>query len=201
MAAKKEKSGAGAVAWLAIITIVALMATWVVISPEYLLKSLTVDREFSVSLGGQAADQWIYGKMISSSLEQARGMPGSFKDTGTLPTALRNWAREHIITTWLWASLILYRANMLLLYFFILMPFIAVIAMDGFWVKQISTYRFSSQSPIRHRFGVILSTWTAIGTCIWAVLPVPIPSVVAPLAIASIGFATWTWLANLQKRI
>lgn len=201
MAAKKEKGGAGAGAWLAIIVIVAAMGAWAVISPEYLLKSLTAERQFAASLGGQASDQWIYGKALSSSLEQARGMPSSFKDTNTLPVVLKGWARERIIVTWLWATLILYRANMLLLYFFALIPFFVVIALDGFWVNKISTYRFAAQSPIRHRFGVILSTWTTIGTCIWVVLPVPIPPVVAPLAIVALGFASWTWLANLQKRV
>lgn len=201
MAAKKDKSGAGGGAWLAIITILLAMATWAVISPEYLLKSLTAEREFAKSLGGQASDQWVYGKTIASSLEQARGMPASFRDTDSLPSAFKGWARERIVATWLWATLILYRANMLLLYFFALLPLFFAMMMDGFWVNKISTYRFSAQSPIRHRFGVILSTWTAIGTCIWAVLPAPIPSVVAPLAIVALGFASWTWLANLQKRV
>jgi len=39
------------------------------------------------------------------------------------------------------------------------------------------------------------------GVAIWLVLPIPVPSMVAPLAIASIGWATWMWVSNLQKRI
>jgi len=98
-------------------------------------------------------------------------------------------------------SLIVYRANMLVLYWFILMPFTIAATTDGFWVREISTFRFSSQSPIRHRFGVLISTMTLVSVCVWVVLPIPIPSVVAPLAIVAIGFATWMWLSNMQKRI
>ncbi len=66
---------------------------------------------------------------------------------------------------------------------------------------QIRTFQFSSQSPIRHRIGVLISTVVMSGVAIWLVLPIPLPSVVAPLAIASIGWATWMWVSNLQKRI
>jgi len=65
----------------------------------------------------------------------------------------------------------------------------------------IRTFQFSSQSPIRHRIGVLISTVVMFGVAIWLVLPIPVPSMVAPLAIASIGWATWMWVSNLQKRI
>ena len=203
MANKKasSSSGNGAAVWLVILGVSALAFVWVVISPAYLMKSLTVEREFSVSLGGRAADQWIYGKMIEVSYQQVKDIPASIKQTSTMPDMMRKWAQERIIATWLWASLVIYRANMMLLYFFILIPFLAAISLDGIWAKEITTYSFSSQSPRRHRFGVLLSSWTMMATFVWLVLPAPIPSAVAPLAIVLIGFASWMWLANLQKRI
>ncbi len=199
MASKKEEGGFGTL--LAVIAIVAALGTWMVISPGYLMKALTAEREFSSQLGGHAADQWIYSKMLSTSIGQVKGIASSIKETKTMPSMLKNWAQERIITTWLWGSLIIYRANMLVLYWFILMPFTIAATTDGFWVREISTFRFSSQSPIRHRFGVLISTMTLVSVCVWVVLPIPIPSVVAPLAIVAIGFATWMWLSNMQKRI
>jgi hypothetical protein len=73
--------------------------------------------------------------------------------------------------------------------------------MDGWGVREISMHRFSSQSPMKHRMGVIISNTTLIAIAIWIALPFPIPSVVAPLAIIAIGFSSWVWLSNLQKRI
>lgn len=201
--ASKQQSGGGTSfgAWMIILVTLSFVVVWFVISPNFLMQTLKTERAFSEAMGGRAADQWIYGKMIAVSIDQARDMPQSIKDTQSMPEMMQGWAQSRIIATWLWASLILYRANMMLLYFFILIPFLAAVSLDGLWVKEISTYRFSSQSPIRHRFGVIILTWTTSITCLWVILPAPIPSVVAPLAILLVGFGNWMWMANQQKRI
>lgn len=199
MADKKDKGSSGAV--LAMFAILGAIAVWSLISPEFLMNSLQAERAFAMQTGGAEADRWIYTKSLAASTDLLKDSVSAIKDTQALPSIFKNWSQERIIVSWLWYSLIIYRAYTLLLYFFILFPFVIAITMDGWGVREISMHRFSSQSPMKHRFGVILSNTTLICTAIWIVLPFPIPSVVAPLAIMAVGIAGWIWLSNLQKRI
>jgi len=199
MAEKKNRRSFGTT--LAFISILGGLAVWALVTPEYLMRSLQSEREFSMRMGGVDADRWIYTQSISGSMNIIKNSTSAIKDTQSLPAMMKSWSQERIIVTWLWTSLITYRAYMLLLYFFILFPFVIAITMDGWGVREISMHRFSSQSPMKHRFGVVVSNTTLICVAIWIILPFPIPSVVAPLAILAIGFSSWVWLRNLQKRI
>ncbi|CAH1905010.1 hypothetical protein NTGHW29_430007 [Candidatus Nitrotoga sp. HW29] len=87
-----------------------------------------------------------------------------------------------------------------MLFWFILMPFIMAVSIDRCSTRMIRTFQFSSQSPIRHRIDVLISTTVMFGVAIWTGTTDTITSVVAPLAIASIGWATWMWISNLQKQ-
>lgn len=200
MAKDQKEQGSFTGLWMVLVLIVVL-GTWMFLTPEHLLKSLEGERAFVTQMSGQQADQWIFGKMISVSAGQIQGMSDAIRDTKDAPGALKEWVQNRIAVTWLWGSLIVYRANLLMLFWFILMPFTIAVAIDGYSTRMIRTFRFSSQSPIRHRIGVLISTGVLFGVAIWLVLPIPLPSVVAPLAIASIGWATWMWVSNLQKRI
>src|SRR3989338_266195 len=82
-------------------------------------------------------------------------MLAAIKGTTTTPDAMKGWLQDRIMATWLWGALIVYRANLLLLFWFILMPLTMAIAADGYSTRMIRTHRFSAQSPIRHRFGVL----------------------------------------------
>ncbi len=199
MADKKDKGSSGAV--VAMFVILGAMAVWSLISPEFLMNSLQAERAFSVAMGGTDSDRWIYSQSIAASMDFIKDSTSAIRDTQALPSMMKHWSQERVIVTWLWYSLITYRAYMLLLYFFILFPFVIAITMDGWGVREISMHRFSSQSPMKHRMGVIISNTTLIAIAIWIALPFPIPSVVAPLAIIAIGFSSWVWLSNLQKRI
>lgn len=199
MADKKDKGSSGAV--VALFVILGAMAVWSLISPEFMMNSLQAERAFAIQMGGIDSDRWIYSQSISASLDIIKDSTSAIKNTQALPTMMKHWSQERVIVTWLWYSLITYRAYMLLLYFFILFPFVIAITMDGWGVREISMHRFSSQSPMKHRMGVIISNTTLIAITIWIGLPFPIPSVVAPLAIVAIGFSSWVWLSNLQKRI
>ena len=199
MADKKSKGSLGAT--IALFGVLAVTAIWALITPEFLMSALQSEREFSMQMGGVDADRWIYTQSISGSMNIIKNSTSAIKDTQSLPAMMKSWSQERIIVTWLWTSLITYRAYMLLLYFFILFPFVIAITMDGWGVREISMHRFSSQSPMKHRFGVVISNTTIICVAIWIILPFPIPSVVAPLAILAIGFSSWVWLSNLQKRI
>jgi hypothetical protein len=49
--------------------------------------------------------------------------------------------------------------------------------------------------------GVVVLTLATVGAVIWVILPMPLPSIIAPLMLMAIGFSTWMWTSNLQKRI
>ena len=143
----------------------------------------------------------IFGSARVSFIDFIKDSTKTIKDTRALPKMIRNWVQDRIIVTWLWFSLITYRAYMLLLYFFALMPFVMALTMDGWGVREISMHRFSSQSPMKHRMGVTISNANLVFVVVWMVLPTPIPAVFAPAAILAMGVASWIWLSNLQKRI
>lgn len=200
MAGKKNNGNMWvSVALFAVLT--AAVVVWGTITPEYLMESLQSEREFSMRMGGAGADQWIYTQAIAESTGVIKDAASIFKGTESLPGPVRRWAQERVIVTWLWASLVTYRAYMLLLYFLVLFPFVIAITIDGWGVREISTHRFSFQSPIRHRMGVIVLSASLAFVVIWLLLPTPIPAVFAPLAIIAMGVANWIWLGNLQKRI
>jgi len=196
-----KKNGGSFGTTLALFSILGMLAVWVLVTPEHLMRVLQSEREFSMRMGGVDADRWIYTQSIAASMGIIKETTTVIKDTQALPAMIKSWSQERVIVTWLWYALITYRAYMLLLYFFILFPFVIAITMDGWGVREISMHRFSSQSPMKHRFGVVISNTTSICVAIWIILPFPIPSVVAPLAILAIGFSSWVWLSNLQKRI
>lgn len=199
MAEKNHKGSSGAT--LALLGVLAVMAVWALVTPEYLMRSLQSEREFSMHMGGADADRWIYTQSISGSMDIIKDSTSVIKSADSLPAPVKRWTQERVIVTWLWASLITYRAYMLLLYFFVLMPFVMALSMDGWGVREISMHRFSSQSPMKHRMGVVISNANLAFVAIWMVLPMPIPAVFAPLAILAMGVASWIWLSNLQKRI
>ncbi len=202
--AKGSKEQSSMRLWLMALALGLIFAAWAYMSTDYLMKTLMGEREFVVQLSGQQADQWIYQKMIESSLGSLKDVTQTARAEGArqdVPAAFRGWVQERIIVTWLWGSLIMYRLNLLLLFWFILMPFTFAIAADGFYTRSIRTFQFSSQSPIRHRMGVVVLTLATFGAVIWVVLPMPLPSIIAPLLLMAIGFSTWMWTSNLQKRI
>jgi cell division protein FtsL len=202
--AKDSKDESTTKLWLMALALGLIFAAWAYMSTDYLMATLRGEREFAVQLSGQQADQWIYQKMIESSLGNLKEVTQAARTEGArqdVPVAFRGWIQERIIVTWLWGSLIMYRLNLLLLFWFILMPFIFAIAADGFYTRAIRTFQFSSQSPIRHRMGVVVLTLATVGAVIWVILPMPLPSIIAPLMLMAIGFSTWMWTSNLQKRI
>lgn len=201
--AKESREQGGFQLILIVLAMIAALAVWIFISADYLLKVLSSERGFVVGLAGQQADQWIYSKMLETSTSQIKDVTEALNtgNTQDAPQAVREWVQERIVATWLWSSLIVYRLNTLLLFWFIWMPFTFAIVADGFDTRLIRTFQFFSQSPIRHRFGVIVSMIAMLVAITWIVLPIPIPTVIAPLVIIAIGWANWVWISNLQKRI
>ena len=142
MAKGQKEQGSFTALWMVLALIVAI-GTWMFITPEHLLKSLTGERAFVTKLSGQQADQWIFGKMISVSAGQIRGMSDAIKDTKDTPGVFKEWLQNRIVVTWLWGSLIVYRVNLLMLFWVILMPFTIAVAIDGYSTRMIRTFQFS----------------------------------------------------------
>lgn len=201
MAKKQDNAKGGSSMVIVLFAILGMLAIWSLVTPEYLLKTLGTEREFAMQMGGVNSDRWIYTQSLSSSTNLIKDATGAIKDLGNLPDFLKTWAQGRVIVTWLWYSLITYRGNLLLMYFFVLFPFMLAIMADGWGVREISMHRFSAQSPMKHRFGVVLSNFTLFCATIWILVPVAVPSLVAPATIIAVGIAGRIWLANLQKRI
>lgn len=199
MADKKNKSSFWAT--MSMVALLVAVAMWSLITPESMMNSLQSERDFSMKMGGIDADRWIYTQSISGSMDIIKDSTSVIKETESLPAPVRRWAQERVIVTWLWFSLITYRAYMLLLYFFVLFPFVMALSMDGWGVREISMHRFSSQSPMKHRMGVVISNANLMFVAVWIIIPIPIPAVFAPISILAMGVASWIWLSNLQKRI
>ena len=80
-------------------------------------------------------------------------------------------------------------------------PLVLAAYMDGQFVREIRKYSFVAQSPIRHKLGVRVMWMVLAGLAGWIVLPVPMPSLLAPVLIVSISYSLWLWVSNLQKRL
>ena len=203
MASDQKEQGGFKTLWM-VLVLFAAMGAWMFISTGQLLTTLVEERSFVAQLSGRQAEQWIFSKMIDSSSHQLGDVAKAVHIEGArqdVPAVFREWILDRILVTWLWGTLILYRLNVLLLFWLILMPFTIAVAADGFYTRLIRTFRFSSQSPIRHRVGVTLSMISIFSALIWLILPVPMPTMIAPLVIIAVGWATWMWESNLQKRI
>ena len=189
---------------VALLAVLLIGALWASISPEYLLKVMAGERQYVMELAGAKADVWIYTKTSEFSLPQAKEVSAAITEQGgktDTPDSIRLWTQERILSSWLWLTLIMYRVYTMQIFFMILMPFTFAIMADGWEARLIRTYQFSTQSPIRHRFGVVMSMIAMSITSIVMVLPIPIPTILCPLVIVVIGWATWIWTCNLQKRV
>ena len=200
MAKGQKERGSWTSFWTVIVFVTAI-GIWMTISPKYLLATISAERSFVTQLSGDQADMWVFSKTLSVSADQIKDVSTAIKGTTTTPDAMKGWLQDRIMATWLWGALIVYRVNLLLLFWFILMPLTMAIAADGYSTRMIRTHRFSAQSPIRHRFGVLVGMTVMFGVAFWIVVPVAVPSIVAPAAIALVGMAIWLWVSNLQKRI
>jgi hypothetical protein len=106
-----------------------------------------------------------------------------------------------VYVTLLWASLIVYRAYVLMMWALIGIPLILAASVDGLFIREIRKHSFVSQSPIRHKIGIHFFRLVSVVMVVWLCLPVPAPVFVAPSVICFMAFSLWLWAGNLQKRL
>ncbi|AJP47994.1 hypothetical protein PG1C_05030 [Rugosibacter aromaticivorans] len=191
-----------------IITIfIAVVATWAFIPPALIRSAWAAERAEVYAIAGKGETN-VYGRTMDdlqkSLASDFRGFIIEAEAIGQGPlgnTGFSRWTQDRIVATWLWIGLIAYRLQVLMGWLLPGIPLVLAAYMDGQFVREIRKYSFVAQSPIRHKLGVRVMWMVLAGLAGWIVLPVPMPSLLAPVLIVSISYSLWLWVSNLQKRL
>jgi hypothetical protein len=193
--------------FFAISVFILVVATWVFIQPEVIRSAWMVERAEMYAMTGKG-ESAVYGRIfddLQTSLAGSfRGYISDAEAMGQGPlgnSAFSRWAQDRIMATWLWIGLIAYRLQVLMGW---LLPGIFIILatyLDGHYVREIRKYSFVAQSPIRHKLGIRVMWIVMTGLAGWLMIPVPMPSLLAPALIVLISCSLWLWVSNLQKRL
>ena len=193
--------------FFAITVFILVVATWVFIPPEVIRSAWMVERAEMYAMTGKG-ESIVYGRIFddlqTSLAGNFRGYISDAEAMGQGPlgnSAFSRWAQDRIMATWLWIGLIAYRLQVLMGW---LLPGIFIILatyLDGHYVREIRKYSFVAQSPIRHKFGIRVMWIVMTGLAGWLMVPVPMPSLLAPALIVLISCSLWLWVSNLQKRL
>ena len=176
-----------------------VVGCWAIIPVQMLESSWRTEQDQMSAWSGDATRLWI-GTQASDVLNRVAHQ--GEVTSSTLGTAqIDVWLRGRVFVTLLWASLVVYRAYVLVLWGLIGIPLILAAAADGLFIREIRKHSFVSQSPIRHKIGIHFFKWVTVGLVIWLCLPVPAPVYIAPAVIAFMAFSLWLWASNLQKRL
>ena len=116
-------------------------------------------------------------------------------------SAFSRWTQDRVMATWLWLGLIAYRLQVLMGWLLPGIPIMLATYLDGHYVREIRKYSFVAQSPIRHKLGVRVMWIVLAGLAGWVIVPVPMPSLLAPTLIVLVSCSLWLWVSNLQKRL
>lgn len=191
-----------------IITIfITVVATWAFIPPALIRSAWAAERAEVYAIAGKGETN-VYGRTMDdlqkSLASDFRGFIIEAEAIGQGPlgnTGFSRWTQDRIVATWLWIGLIAYRLQVLMGWLLPGIPLVLAAYMDGQFVREIRKYSFVAQSPIRHKLGVRVMWMVLAGLAGWIVLPVPMPSLLAPVLIVSISYSLWLWVSNLQKRL
>lgn len=194
---QKEPSFGRFLFGLAIIGMIALVF---IISPAYLERIYTAERQSVQAILGDAEEE-IYQEAYSEpSQELQEGAAAVARDAGQ-DKPISQWANDRATAMWLWGNLISYRLVMLFSWMLCILPLILGAFIDGYYVRESRKYSFFSQSPIRHKVGVRSATLIFGATVCSILLPLAFSPLIVPGALIGIGMASWLWISNLQKRL
>lgn len=205
MMAKTADSGWSA--FFAITVFIAMVATWAVIPPTVIRNAWAAERTEVFAIAGKDETR-MYGRTMGDMQKSlASDFRGFITDAEAMGqgefgnASFSRWTQDRIIATWLWIGLIAYRLQILMGWLLPGIPFALAAYMDGQLVREIRKYSFVAQSPIRHKLGVRVMWTVLMGLAGWIIVPVPMPSLLAPTLIVSISYSLWLWVSNLQKRL
>ena len=186
-------------AFIAVLLCVGLIAAWALVPGRVLEATWQAEQSQMKAWAGDASNRWI--------MSQAAGaMSDAAKDAEKTATALGNslierWLTDRIYASLLWANIIIYRAQALVMWGLLGMPLVLAASVDGFYVREIRKNAFISQSPIRHTIGVHFFRLVTIAMVVWLCLPIPVPIIAAPAVLLFASLSLWLWVGNLQKRL
>jgi len=199
MAAEKQKETSFGQFFFGLV-IIGMIVLVFTISPAYLERIYMAERQAVQAILGEAEDE-IYQEAYSEPSQGLHeGTAALARDAGQ-GTPVSLWANDRATVLWLWGNLISYRLVMLFSWMLCIQPLILGAFIDGYYVRESRKYSFVSQSPIRHKVGVRSATLIFVATVCSIVMPLAFSPLVVPLALVSIGMASWLWISNLQKRL
>lgn len=197
--ARPEKKRGEWGAFFSIILMVGILATWALIPVKAIESSWRTEQETMVAWAGEGTQRWIEsqaGEMLSQVAKE-----GAKAVNGMGSSQIDGWLSGRVYVTLLWASLVVYRAYVLMMWALIGIPLILAASVDGLFIREIRKHSFVSQSPIRHKIGIHFFRLVSVVMVVWLCLPVPAPVFVAPSVICFMAFSLWLWAGNLQKRL
>jgi hypothetical protein len=186
-------------AFIGIVLMVGILATWALIPIKVMESSWRTEQESMAAWAGEGTRRWIEnqaGEMLSQLAEE-----GAKAVDGMGRSQVDGWLAGRVYVTLLWASLIVYRAYVLMMWALIGIPLVLAASVDGLYIREIRKHSFVSQSPIRHKIGIHFFRLVTIIMVVWLCLPIPAPVFVAPSVIGFMAFSLWLWAGNLQKRL
>ena len=197
--ARPEKKPGEWGAFFSIVLMVGILATWELIAVLVLVSSWLTYLESMAAWAGEGTRRWIEsqaGEMLSQVAKE-----GAKAVNGMGSSQIDGWLSGRVYVTLLWASLVVYRAYVLMMWALIGIPLILAASVDGLFIREIRKHSFVSQSPIRHTIGIHFFRLVSVVMVVWLCLPVPAPVFVAPSVICFMAFSLWLWAGNLQKRL
>ena len=205
MMAKNSDSGWST--FLAISLFILIVATWVFIQPAVIRSAWMEERAqvYAIAGNGESA---VYGRITDDLQTSLAGVfQGYIREAQAMGqgplgnSAFSRWIQDRIMATWLWLGLIAYRLQVLMGWLLPGIPIMLATYLDGHYVREIRKYSFVAQSPIRHKLGVRVMWIVLAGLAGWVIVPVPMPSLLAPTLIVLVSCSLWLWVSNLQKRL
>ena len=178
---------------------VAVLAGWALIPVKVMETSWRTEQETMAAWAGEGTRRWIESQAGEMLNQVAR--EGAKAVNGMGSSQIDGWLAGRVYVTLLWASLVVYRAYVLMMWALIGIPLILAASVDGLYMREIRKHSFVSQSPIRHKIGIHFFRLVSVVMVVWLCLPVPAPVFVAPSVFCLLAFSFWLWAGNLQKRL
>ena len=202
-----KNSDSGWSTFLAISLFILIVATWVFIQPAVIRSAWMEERAqvYAIAGNGESA---VYGRITDDLQTSLAGVfQGYIREAQAMGqgplgnSAFSRWTQDRVMATWLWLGLIAYRLQVLIGWLLPGIPIMLATYLDGHYVREIRKYSFVAQSPIRHKIGVRVMWLVLAGLAGWVIVPVPMPSLLAPTLIVLVSCSLWLWVSNLQKRL
>jgi hypothetical protein len=186
-------------AFIAVLLMAALLAALALIPSRAMEETWQAEQQQMSAWAGELASRWVTSQALPVMTSMAKDAEKATSNLGG--SQIEKWLTDRIYASLIWANVVAYRAYALMMWALLGIPLILAASVDGFYVREIRKTAFISQSPIRHKIGIHFFRLVSIAMVFWLFLPVPMPIVVAPLAVCFVAASMWLWVGHLQKRL